>query len=477
MAFRSNIGSQIRGFYFASSGNDNFSGQSLETPKLTMQAAIDAAAGLSPPPSATDSAFATVSQGGTFSNGFILPDFVTFDGNGAILTTFQPVSIQLGSSLRCTVEVVVNAQAGGVCWDIDGQSSLAAFTFFTGIFGANGIGYDIKGTVNDIFCNSSQVTVAAPGGIGFKVTSGSNTPIDINSNVASLTGDNSIYIHHDTVNASDTTVVDISSISDMDGAGVKATGVIAIQNLEGHLVITAESVETSTVLDAQGGVTHLESGDMVGDIILANSGTVASVTTACLIGDITVGAGCTLTCDILEHTGTLTNNGTINGTIGGQDYGTFLPQSVLVAKSVVNQNPTGLDAPLQVEFGAAQGTVSDPVMIDALGTITVNVTGRYRASLFVQYGRTGAGAASWLFFRGLKNGTQNNLSVLTKLDNANSDLPMHFEVTSNLEAGDFLKFEMIRDSQGFDSGGLFSETPTPVGWLVSPSAQITMIKE
>ena len=50
---------------------------------------------------------------------------------------------------------------------------------------------------------------------------------------------------------------------------------------------------------------------------------------------------------------------------------------VLDAASFNSQAPASLDIPIQVEFGPAQGTVSDPVMLSAAGAITFNEPGLY----------------------------------------------------------------------------------------------------
>jgi hypothetical protein len=45
--------------------------------------------------------------------------------------------------------------------------------------------------------------------------------------------------------------------------------------------------------------------------------------------------------------------------------------NVLNATDTNNQTPSGLDTPLQVLFGIAQGTGTDPVMVDVSGNITL----------------------------------------------------------------------------------------------------------
>jgi len=113
VSYKSNINTQLRGFYYAASGNDTFSGETLEVPKLTIQAAILAANALTPPPSAANIALVTGSQGGSFTTGFILSSFIQFNGQDTSISTTTAFAVTLASGLRCRIEAVSNAQASG----------------------------------------------------------------------------------------------------------------------------------------------------------------------------------------------------------------------------------------------------------------------------------------------------------------------------------------------------------------------------
>ena len=81
--------------------------------------------------------------------------------------------------------------------------------------------------------------------------------------------------------------------------------------------------------------------------------------------------------------------------------------NVLAAVDTTNQEPSGLDSPLQVTFGAAQGTATDPVMLDALGNITFNQGGLYLFNGYANFERQGSsGGVSVTLFRALINGVQ-----------------------------------------------------------------------
>lgn len=149
----------------------------------------------------------------------------------------------------------------------------------------------------------------------------------------------------------------------------------------------------------------------------------------------------------------------------------FTGRSVALA-----QNPTGLDIPLQVEFGPAQLGVTDPVQLNLDGSITANEANVYSFNITLPAGRTGAAGVSFLYGRALINGVQGGSSVLIELDNANVIIPMQFSLDVPMEIADVLTVEVLRDSSGNDSGGLVSGDPVLVGWNNSASAAVTVTR-
>jgi len=155
-------------------------------------------------------------------------------------------------------------------------------------------------------------------------------------------------------------------------------------------------------------------------------------------------------------------------------YGTVLSLS---AKSMVDQVPSSTNTPLQVKFGAAQNTVSDAVMIDSLGVVTFNQTGNYILNAFGAIDRKGAsGGTAQFFFRGLINGVQVGDSKGFSL--FHTDITTLYELTIPLEitvAGTELTYEVMRDSSGINSGGLYIKASSG-GWSTAPSAMIQIWK-
>lgn len=157
--------------------------------------------------------------------------------------------------------------------------------------------------------------------------------------------------------------------------------------------------------------------------------------------------------------------------------GTLAVEKVLDAESTAaSQLPSGTDTPLLVEFGPAQFGPSDPVQIDGTGVITVNEAGLYYVRAEFSFGRSGGASTAILHFRSLLNDVQDHHTVSVQLSSATA---VHTNVDTNwynLEAGDTLKFQVMRDSAGNNDGGLYKTDPTLAGWLDSPSARVVITR-
>ena len=150
-----------------------------------------------------------------------------------------------------------------------------------------------------------------------------------------------------------------------------------------------------------------------------------------------------------------------------------LVQRVLTASSAASsQNPTGLGPSnaSQIEFGAAQGSITDPVMIDADGVITINETGFYRAKITLVFGRVDNPGAALLLFRVRANGVQSGISIPQKIHSSNVLTVYELDSWVSAPGGTVFAFDIMRDSSGNDSGGLLAGTVTadPGAWNDAP---------
>lgn len=147
---------------------------------------------------------------------------------------------------------------------------------------------------------------------------------------------------------------------------------------------------------------------------------------------------------------------------------------VLRAPSIVSQAPTAVDTALQLVFGAAQKSSSDPVMINAAGLVTFNVSGNYAVRVKLQCGRTGATGTSILLSRLLLSGTQIGSAACVKLTQTDATTPTDSRVIMNATAGQTLAVQIMRDSAGSNFGGVYQQAATVTAWGTAPSALLVI---
>ncbi|ATE85555.1 hypothetical protein St161_gp17 [Salmonella phage St161] len=147
---------------------------------------------------------------------------------------------------------------------------------------------------------------------------------------------------------------------------------------------------------------------------------------------------------------------------------------VLRASSTAAQAPTAVDTALQLTFGGAQGTASNPVMINTAGLVTFNTAGNYAVRIKLQAGRTGASGTSILLSRILVNGAQYGSPAATKLVSADVTIPIESRVVINATAGQTMAVQIMRDSAGTNFGGVYPQTATVAAWGIAPSALLVI---
>ena len=147
---------------------------------------------------------------------------------------------------------------------------------------------------------------------------------------------------------------------------------------------------------------------------------------------------------------------------------------VLRAASTATQAPTAVDTPLQLSFGGAQGSASNPVMINAAGLVTFNQAGNYAVRVKLQCGRTGATGTSILLSRLVLGGTQLGSAACVKLTQTDVTTPTDSRVVMNTTAVQTLQVQIMRDSTGSNFGGVYPQTATVAAWGVAPSALLVI---
>jgi hypothetical protein len=150
-------------------------------------------------------------------------------------------------------------------------------------------------------------------------------------------------------------------------------------------------------------------------------------------------------------------------------------QRVLVSSSAATtQNPTAVNTPIQIEFGA--GVVTANATLSPAGLLTFNTAGDFQVTTFMRFGRTTAAGQAILFQRILVNGAQALNSNSLMLDNSSTVVPFSATINITVTAGTTVQFQLYRDSVGINSGGLIAQAPSLAGWNTSPTATIVVDK-
>ena len=148
---------------------------------------------------------------------------------------------------------------------------------------------------------------------------------------------------------------------------------------------------------------------------------------------------------------------------------------VMIAESNADQDPVGLDTPLQIEFGPAQNT--DIIDLAADGTLTVKETGAYLVFTTFYFSRASSVGEVHFYIRLLKDGIQQGNPIAVRQSDDDITLPLFLATSTSVDTAvptDFT-LECVRDSSGVNSGGLRS-LASGIGWGQTPSARMRIIK-
>ena len=150
--------------------------------------------------------------------------------------------------------------------------------------------------------------------------------------------------------------------------------------------------------------------------------------------------------------------------------------NVLSASDTTDQTPGALNSALQVTFGPAQGTLADPVMVDAAGVIRFNETGQYLFNGYANFARGGlSGGTAVIAFRALFNGVQAGVTKVVDIKDSDDIVPYDLTMPISATAGDTLIWEIMRDGTGSNYGGLYTQALAG-GWSNVPSVAINIYK-
>lgn len=136
--------------------------------------------------------------------------------------------------------------------------------------------------------------------------------------------------------------------------------------------------------------------------------------------------------------------------------------------------PSAVDTPVIAGFSA---TVSNSfVTIDSSGTITCNSAGYYAIKFSYNFGRSTSTGNAVLAARVLVNDVQVGYTRSAVLATNNNSRYTEDVVYLDLNLGDVVKVQIMRDSSGTNDGGLYAIGITPAAWTDVPSFSVAVTK-
>lgn len=281
-------GNENKTVYLKPNGQDAFDGNTMPTAVLTQAQAITLANAKSPTPSDPVAIYADAAE--VYSETIIAPTAVNFDQRSIRLVASSAGAIFQGANNnRVFFDSIENTGAGQAILLDNNLVDLFQCTLVQAV----GTCIEFSNSSAFHFINIDAITTQ---GIG--ILNGSAAPFwvcAVDSDALSLNANGAIGIQN---TGSSEGTFDIDIIEAISGA----TGTVGIDVDAGVVRYQGNRITTATAIDVANGAQ-------------------ADVRVGTISGDINVDAGGTLNIWCENYTGTVTNNGTINGFIGDTYYG------------------------------------------------------------------------------------------------------------------------------------------------------------
>jgi len=301
-----------RDIYFNPAGDPDWSGFSPANAVDSPTTAVAKAIALDPAPSGENIASIVASESGLYSDGVDLPEFVSAIAPIARIATDDAITLVVNGFQVVEWGSLSNMCVSGIVMELD-DVDRALVTLAQAVGGAidqvtapivtstNGVVFNITGDTNNIEFNITSLRLAGDGWTGFNVNPDVASPFNFRVDTVRAGGDDVELMHFNPVDG-DTTGSMTTGNMIIEGA----TNVSGYKVSNGTLTVVDGNIEADTYI-------HVESG---GTLVIIGGNT---------SGDITVDSGGRLVCILQNHTsGTITNNGTIDGIINGRRYGNWI---------------------------------------------------------------------------------------------------------------------------------------------------------
>lgn len=312
MGFRDNQPTTGRDFFFSTSGDNAFLGTSDENPVADPSQAATNASALTPPPGTSDPASINASVSGTYSAGVVVPQFVTCRASSASVITSDAINVQAMGRHEVEWGSLLNFSNNGICFQIDGQTRVAAEVNACVPVGEDGIGFNITGVCDEVFVELRLGDIQGERGIMFNHTANSPTPIQYRvENVTFNTDDQTAILYNDTVGTT-ATVFNVSDVQTKNGGAV-APGSIVAHIMAGTAVVDSDVLAAETIARVEGGgILTLSAQNIFGNTLIESGGICIYPSMAFCSGDLETQSAAALQTRITNIVGDITNAGSMS---------------------------------------------------------------------------------------------------------------------------------------------------------------------
>lgn len=126
---------------------------------------------------------------------------------------------------------------------------------------------------------------------------------------------------------------------------------------------------------------------------------------------------------------------------------------------------------ISVDFGPDTAVIDEPVSISG-GDIVINEAGNYTVETELTMGRDTNSGIATLLTRTLVDAVDITGTTVTTIAHSNTVETVSQILNLDLNAGQVISMEMIRDASGANDGGLTQVLPAATGWSAVPSAKV-----
>lgn len=312
MGFRNNDPTTFRDFFFTPAGRNARTGLSRATAVADPNQAITNTSALIPPPGPSDPASINAAVSGTYDTGVIIPEFVTCKSSSASIITTDAINVQALGRHEVEWGSLLNLSNGGICFEIDGKTRVAAEVNACVPVGEDGIGFNVTGVCDEIFVQLRLGDIQGERGVMFNHTANSPTPIQyMAENITFNDDDQTAILYNDPVGTT-ATVFNISDIQTRNG-GTVAPGSTAAHIIAGIAVVDSDVLNAETIaLVEDGGILTLSAQNIFGDTLIEDGGIAIYPSMALCVGDLETDGTGSLQTRITNIVGDAINDGSMS---------------------------------------------------------------------------------------------------------------------------------------------------------------------